>query len=169
MRPLTAACIIVLVLFARPGGAQSKEINFSGRWVLAASGAASPLEPDTLEISAADEILIIQTKLSITVDHPSKRAAYPAAGTFEFGSGGFVGGLPNSGVNPTQGRWGTTFFGTQLMMSKSTTTADNGVDTTVAYGSFWSLDERGRLVIEFREEHSRERPKTAVRIYTRKR
>jgi hypothetical protein len=46
---------------------------------------------------------------------------------------------------------------------------DNGVDTTVALGSFWSLDERGRLVIEFREEHSRERPKTATRVYTRKR
>jgi hypothetical protein len=55
-------------------------------------------------------------------------------------------------------------------MSKSTTTVDNtGADTTVALGSFWSLDERGRLVIEFRDEHSRERPKTATRVYPRKR
>jgi hypothetical protein len=133
------------------------------------TGAVAPLEPDTLEIAAADEINIIQTKLAITVEHPSKRAAYPVTGTFEFGSGGFVSEPPRSGITPGEGRWGTTFFGTQLMISKSTTTVDNGVETTVAHGSFWSIDTRGRLVIEFREERSRERPKIATRVYTKKR
>jgi hypothetical protein len=162
MRPFIGTCIVAFALFARLDGAQSTEVDFSGRWVLVASRPVNPQSPDTLEISAAEELVITQTSLAITIE--TKGAIYPERGRFEFGSGGFVG----DGIFG-EGRWGNTFFGTQLMMSKSTTTHENGVETTVARGSFWSIDELGRLIIEFREERSRQRPKTATRVYQRKR
>ena len=148
--------------------AQSVQTDFSGRWLLDRSRPPG-LEPDTLVISDVDELLVRQTETAITIEHPSRPGSHPAPGTFEFGSGGRVGGLPGT-IPPSESRWGTTFFGTQLLMSESTTSVDaNGVATTSAYGSIWMLDKTGKLVIEFREEQSRERPKTATRIYTRKR
>ena len=148
--------------------AQSVQTDFSGRWVLDRSRAPG-LEPDTLVIAEADELIVKQTQTAITIEHPSRPGTHPAPGVFEFGSGGRTGGLPGT-IPPSESRWGTTFFGTQLQMSESTTSVDaNGVATTSAYGSIWLLDKSGRLVIEFREEHSGERPKIATRIYTKKR
>ena len=64
-----------------------------------------------------------------------------------------------------------TFFGTQLMISESRIGPPDatGAQITTARGSIWLLDSRGRLVIEFREERSKQRPKTATRVYVRKR
>jgi hypothetical protein len=124
------------------------------------------IEPDTLVISDVDELLVKQTPTAIIIEHPSRPGTHPAPGTFEFGSGGRVGGTNP----PSESRWGTTFFGTQLMMSESTTSvAADGTRATSAHGSMWLLDTSGRLVIEFREERSGEWPKIATRFYTRKR
>jgi len=148
--------------------AQSVQTDFSGSWVLDRSRPPG-LEPDTLVISEVDELLVKQTQTAITIGHPSRPGSHPAPGVFEFGSGGRVGGLPGT-VPPSESRWGTTFFGTQLLMSESTTSVDAaGVPTTSAYGSIWMLDKTGKLVIEFREERSGERPKVATRVYTKKR
>lgn len=158
----TLACLLAIVLLATDAGAQSRGTDFSGHWLLVTP---DPAEPDTLQINAPDQLVIRQTSRRITIEHPSRRGSHPAAGIFPFGSGGLAGGSTTGGA----GRWGTTFFGTQLMMSTSTTSIENGVETTVAYGSFWLLDRQGRLVIEFREERSKERPKIAIRVYVRKR
>ena len=164
MRKALAVSTLSATVLCSGAIAQSRDTDFSGRWVLTASR-PEPDEPDTLVVTAASELLISQTPKTIIIEHPSKPARYPAAGTFEFGSGGFVGDAVSG-----EGRWGVTFFGTQLMMSRSTSTLDiNGSRTTAAYGSFWLIDGRGRLVIEFREERTKERPKVAMRVYVRKR
>ncbi len=162
---MTIPCLLVAVLIAGVASAQSRETDFSGHWVLVISDRGRSVEPDTLMIDAPDQLLVRQSSQSITVEHPSRRGTHPAAGTFEFGAGGFVGDRIR---RAEQGRWDTTFFGTQMMMSTSTTSVAKGIETTVAHGSFWLLDQHGRLFIEFREHRSHEHPKVATRVYVRK-
>src|SRR5262245_13449780 len=102
--------------------AQSVQTDFSGRWILDRSR-PSGVEPDTLVITEVDELIVRQTQTAITIEHPSKPGSHPAPGVFEFGSGGRVGGLPGT-LPPSESRWGSTFFGTQLLMSESTTSVD---------------------------------------------
>ena len=55
------------------------------------------------------------------------------------------------------------------MMSRSAEDPpnDRGIRITIARGSMWRLDGRDRLVIEFSEERTGERPKIAIRVYVR--
>jgi hypothetical protein len=171
MRQALAATMLAAVVLCSSTIAQSRVTDFSGRWVIIASRPESG-EPDSLTIETPDELRITQTPQSFTIEHPSKPGTHPAAGTFKFGEGGTVGGTVadlSAAPSSFETRWGISFFGTQLMMSRSTTTIDKGVQTTVASGSFWRLDERGRLVIEFREERAKDRPRVATRVYMRKR
>ena len=126
-----------------------------------------PDDPDTLEISAVDEFFVTQTQRFVSVEHTAKPGSHPAAGTFDFGVRGTVGGIPGGLQHELTLSVG--FFGTQLIISENNTDADaTGVRVTTGHGSIWLLDPDGRLVIEFREARSKERPKTATRVYIRK-
>jgi hypothetical protein len=111
--------------------------------------------------------VIRQTSRELIVEHPSKPATHPESGTFEYGIGGFVGdsGRPT----PLRATWGVTYIGTQLMISRTTIYPpdERGIRDTVVRGSMWRLEGTTRLVIEFGEERAGERPKIAIRTYTK--
>ena len=81
--------------------------------------------------------------------------------------GGVVGGVP--GGMSHESNWGVSHIGTQLMISRSTKGAydDRGIRITHAHGSMWRLNGPTRLVIEFSEERTGERPKIAARVYVK--
>jgi hypothetical protein len=99
--------------------------------------------------TAAAELIVRQTARSNTVDH-SEAGARPEAGTHVFGSRGTVGGRGD------QFRSDVFWFGDQLVIS--TTMADapdvDGRQRTVENSDLWSLDNRGRLVIQLAEARS---------------
>ena len=165
MRASLACAAVVLVSSALH--AQSRVPDLSGRWRLIEPTAVQRAA-DTLAITSPDQLLITHTARDITIEHPSKPGTHPEAGTFEYGSGGFVGGLPGS-VTPLQGTWTVSHVGTQFMISKSTTHPpnDRGIRITIATGSMWRLERADRLAIEFGEERAGERPKIATRVYLR--
>jgi hypothetical protein len=140
--------------------------DFSGRWQLVQPTAAE-LALDTLTITPAEQLAVTDTPREIVITHLSNPATHPEAGSFAYGSGGFVGGVPGGGV--TNGTWGTTYIGMQLMMSRSLMLPpdERGVRATLARGSIWRLEAPDRLVIEFGEERTGERPKIATRVYVR--
>ena len=154
-----------LVLIAAPLSAQDRP-DFSGRWRLV-QPTATELALDTLTITPADQLVVTDTRREIVITHSANPGTHPEAGTFQYGSGGFVGGLPGGGA--TNGTWGTTYVGMQLMMSRSLMLPadDRGVRATLARGSIWRLEAPDRLVIEFGEERTGERPKIATRVYVR--
>ncbi len=170
MRKAFAASALAVALLCSSTVAQSRVTDFSGRWVIT-DARPEPDEPDTLDILPADELLIAQTTRALTIAHPSKKGTHPEARTFEFGSGGIVYDAGRADGKSLQGSWGVTFFGTQLLISESRIGPPDltGAQITTARGSIWLLDPRGRLVIEFREQRSKERPKTATRVYVRRR
>jgi len=92
---------------------------------------------------------------------------HPEAGSFGFGSRGTIGGLP--GGSETIDKTSVSQIGTQLVISRSVTRVPEagGVRITVARGSMWRLEGQNRLVIEFSEERTGERPRVAVRSYVR--
>ena len=161
----TAMTYAAFVLIAASLCAQDRP-DFSGRWRLVQPTTAE-LALDTLTITAADQLAVTDTRREIVITHPGNPGTHPEAGTFQYGSGGFVGGLPGGAV--TNGRWGTTYIGMQLMMSRSLMLPadDRGVRATLARGSIWRLEAPDRLVIEFGEERTGERPKIAARVYIR--
>jgi hypothetical protein len=162
MRTSLACAVIVLV--AAMLHAQSRVLDLSGRWWLVEPTAAERAL-DTLTITSADQVLITHTRSGITIEHPSKRGTHPEAGVFEYGAGGSGRiALPGRRSSIDQ-QWSVTHIGTQLMISRSTISADDTV--TVARGSMWQLDGPDRLVIEFGEERPGERPKVATRVYVK--
>jgi hypothetical protein len=165
MRARLACAAVVLVSSALH--AQSRVLDLSGRWRLV-EPTVEQRAVDTLAITSPDQLLITHTAREITIEHPSKPGTHPEAGTFEYGSGGFVGDLPGS-VTPLQGTWSVSHIGTQLVISKSATYPpnDRGVRVTIATGSMWRLDSADRLAIEFGEERAGERPKVATRVYVK--
>ena len=169
MREIPAAgATLAFALLAVTAAAQSTRADLSGRWVLVSSGPVNRDGFDTLEIAPADELLVTQTPSMITIEHPSKRGTHPAVGTFKFGVGGTIGGVPGGASSET--KYEVSFFGTQLTISDSTITPDaSGGRITSARGSTWQLDLDGRLTIAFRETRSNERPRTATLVYVRKR
>jgi hypothetical protein len=144
---------------------QGQEPDFSGRWQLV-QPTAPERSADTLDIASPDQLRITQTPIAIVVEHPSEPGTHPEARTFEYGSGGRIGGLPGRG-NSVDETWGVTHIGTQLMISRSITRPpdERGVRITIAHGSMWRLEAPNRLVIEFGEERTGERPKVATRVY----
>ena len=166
MRSMLGACTLAALFLAPLAGAQSRVTDFSGAWVLT-SERPVPDDPDTLEISAVEEFVVTQTQRFVSVEHTAKPGSHPAAGTFDFGVRGTVGGIPGGLQHELTLSVG--FFGTQLIISENSTDADaTGFRVTTGHGSIWLLDTDGRLVIEFREARSKERPKTATRVYIRK-
>ena len=167
MRSAPATCAAILLIVAAPN-AQSRPPDLSGRWRLVEPTAAERAA-DTLAITAPDELLIKDTPRAITVEHPSKPGTHPEAGEFEYllGASGRIGLFGRS--NSIDETWGVTHIGTQLMISRSTTqpSHDQSVRTTVAHGSMWRLEGPNRLVIEFGEERTGERPRVAVRTYVK--
>src|SRR5688572_3134372 len=161
-----AACLISICALGVTGIAQTARPDFSGRWCLVPP-TASQLAHETLTVVAANELLIRQTSRELVVEHPFKSERYPESGTFEYGSGGFVG--DSGGLTPLQGTWGVTYIGTQLMISRTTIYPpdERGARDTVARGSMWRLETPTRLVIEFGEERAGARPKIAIRTYTK--
>lgn len=166
MRTALAACTSVLLIAAAPL-AQSRPPNLSGRWQLVEPTAAERAL-DTLVITSPDQLLITDMPLEIVIKHASKPGTHPEAGSFEYGVGGRIGGLPGRG-NSIDEKWGVTHIGTQLMISRSTTgpSNDQSVRITLARGSMWRLEAPNRLVIEFGEERTGERPKMATRVYVK--
>jgi hypothetical protein len=165
MRAIAAASVLSVCALGATGIAQSNRPDFSGQWRLV-QPTPSELAQETLIVVAPDELLIRQTPRELFIEHPSKSGTHPETGTFEYGSGGFIGDLPGS-LTPLQGRWGVSYIGTQLMISRSTTYPPDarGARSTVARGSMWRLEAPNRLVIEFGEERAGERPKIATRTY----
>src|SRR5688572_15534838 len=165
MRAVAAVLVLFVCALAATGIAQTGGPDFSGRWRLV-EPSPSQLTQETLTVTAPDELLIRQTSRELVIEHPSKPGTHPETGTFEYGSGGFRGELPGS-LTPLQGRWGVSYIGTQLMISRSTTYPPDasGARSTVARGSMWRLEAPNRLVIEFGEERAGERPKIATRTY----
>jgi hypothetical protein len=167
MRGALAACAAVL-LIAAALNAQSRPPDLSGRWRLVEPTAAERAA-DTLAITAPDELLIKDTPRAITVEHPSKAGTHPEAGEFEYLVGGSGRINLRGRSNSLDETWGVTHIGTQLMISRSTTqpSDDPSVRNTLARGSMWRLEGRNRLVIDFGEERTGERPKIATRVYVR--
>jgi hypothetical protein len=156
------------LLIATAPLAQSRPPDLSGLWQLAEPTAAERAR-DTLVITSPDQLLIADTPLEkIVITHPSKPGTHPETGSFAYGEGGIVGGIPRSG-NSTEEKWGVTHIGTQLLISRSTTRLldDRRVRMTLARGSMWQLEAPNRLVIEFSEERTGERPRVATRTYVR--
>ena len=147
--------------------AQSRVLDLSGRWWLVEPTAAERAT-DTLVITSPDQLLITHTRRGVTIEHPSKQGSHPEAGTFNYGVGGIVGGVPGQ-ANSVDEEWSVTHIGTQLMMSRSMVLPSEKSDERrkVARGSMWRLDGPDRLVIEFGEERSGERPKVATRVYVK--
>jgi hypothetical protein len=146
--------------------AQDLPPDVSGRWRLVEL-TVTERALDTLAIASPDELLITQTPFAVIVEHPSRPGTHPEAKTFEYGSGGVVEDLGDRGLST--GTWSVSYVGTQLTISRSTTYPpdERGARTTVASGSMWRLETSNRLVIEFGEERSGERPKVATRAYIR--
>jgi hypothetical protein len=165
MRTSLACATVILAAGALP--AQSRVIDFSGHWRLVEPTAAERAG-DTLAITSPDQLLITQNPSAIIVEHPSNPGTHPEAGTFTYGEGGRVGGLPGGG-NSIDEKWGVTHIGTQLMISRSTTSPPDGhgVRVTPVRGSMWRLDGSDRLIIEFSEERTGNRPKIARRVYVK--
>jgi len=141
--------------------------DLSGRWGLV-QPTASQLAEETLAVTAATELFVTHTPRDITITHsPQPGATHPETGTFQYGSGGFVGDSGSS--TPVRGTWGVSQIGTQLMMSRSTIYPPDkaGVSVSIARGSMWRREGDDKLVIEFGEERPGERPKIATRVYTR--
>lgn len=147
--------------------AQSRVLDLSGRWWLVEQTAAERAR-DTLAVTSPDQLLITHTARGITVEHPSKRGTHPEAGTFSYGAGGVVGGLPGHGISIDE-QWTVTHIGTQLMISRSAMLSSDRSDVRmkVTRGSMWQLDGADRLVIEFGEERPGQRPRVATRVYVR--
>jgi hypothetical protein len=167
MRTLIAAGISA-ALTAAALFAQTTESDFSGRWRLVEPTAAE-LSQDTLAINAADELAITQTPLNVIIAHPSKTGTHPEAGIFNYGAGGTTAGEPRGALITGETRWGASYIGTDLMISYSMTAPpdERGVRITFTRGSMWRLEGRDRLVIEFGQSRTGERPKLATRVYSR--
>jgi hypothetical protein len=168
---LAALVSALFLLAAAADGAQTQLPDFTGRWILVDTPAANA-GGGTLNIIAADELAVTQTPLSIIIVHTSKPGTHPAEGAFRFGAGGTVGAtIAGAAGHPAESRWGVSFVGSQLIISTSMTSPPDaeGVRVTVAYGAIWLLDADGRLVIEFEERRSGAEPKTATRVYVRRR
>lgn len=165
VQAIIAICALALLPLDTTTAAQGRLPDFSGRWVLVESSGGIPDGPNTLSISAPDELEITQTPLAITIHHPSKPGTHPTAGTFRFGIGGTVG--PRGG---SDSRWDVSWLGSQLIISDSMTFPPdaNGARITVAYGSIWSVDPNGRLIIEFAERRTGANSKKATHVYVRK-
>lgn len=167
MRTSLAVCAAV-VLAAGTALAQDTHLDLTGRWRLVEPTAAERAQ-DTLPVTSPDELLITQTPLAIIIEHPSKRGSHPEAGVFKYGVGGTVGGVAPGGGAGADSNWGVSQTGTDLMISYSTTDPPDsrGLRVTVAHGSMWRLDGRNRLVIEFGERRTGQRPKIATRVYVK--
>jgi hypothetical protein len=168
MRSVLAACTCALLISAAPA-AQSRPPDLSGRWQLVQPTAADRAR-DTLEIVSPDQLLITETPLAMTVEHPSTRGTHPQAQTFEIGVAGAMGRIGVQGRRgTTEERWSVTYIGTQLMMSRTIYPSDAQPlpGKSITLGSIWRLETPDRLVIEFGEERPGERPKTATRVYRR--
>ena len=165
MRGALAACAAILLIAAAPL-AQSRPPDLSGLWQRAEPTAAERAL-DTLVITSPDQLLITHSPHEIVITHPSKPGTHPEAGAFQYGERGVVGGLPGGAT--TDEKWGVSHVGTQLMFSHSTIRQldDRAVRMTLARGSMWRLEAPNRLVIEFSEERTGERPKVATRTYVR--
>jgi hypothetical protein len=165
MRGISAAAVLVVCALRATGVAQVHQPDFSGRWRLVPPTAAERAR-ETLAIDAPDELLITQTPLAITIEHPSKRGSHPEAGVFKYGVGGTVSGLPGSPSHET--RWGVSHIETDLVITRSATDPNaRGVRTTVERESVWRLSHSDRLVIEFSESRTGAKPRTAARVYVR--
>jgi hypothetical protein len=168
MRSNLAACTSALMIVATPA-AQDRPPDLSGRWQLVQPTAAERAR-DTLDIVSPDQILITQTPLVMTVEHPSTPGTHPEAQTFKIGVGGVMGsiGIPGRG-NTTEEQWSVTHIGTQLMISRTTIYPPDEQPRrkSVTRGSMWRLETPNRLVIEFGEERPGERPKIATRVYVK--
>lgn len=105
----------------------------------------------------------------MTVEHPSRPGTHPEAQTFKIGVGGAMGTIGTGGRgNTTEERWSVTHIGTQLMISRTTISRyEQQPSTSFTRGSMWRLETPNRLVIEFGEERTGERPRAAVRTYVR--
>lgn len=147
MRLVISTCVAFATVFGHGVATQDKP-DFSGRWRRIVS-TESQRRGQAVIPTAAAELTVRQTTASITVDH-SEAGARPEAGTHVFGSRGTV-GRPGD-----QFRSEVFWFGDQLVIS--TTTADaadvDGRQRTVENSELWSLDARGRLVIQFAEARS---------------
>ena len=166
MRSDLAACTSALLIVAAPL-AQDRPPDLSGRWQLVEPTAAERAS-DSLEIVSPEQLLITQTPLAMIVEHPSTPGTHPEAQTYKYGVGGVIGGIPGSG-NTNEERWAVTHIGAQLMISRTTTNRrdEDPLRSTVTRGSMWRLETPNRLVIEFSEERTGERPRVAVRTYVR--
>ena len=164
MRSALVVCAAIPLIATAPL-AQGRPPDLSGRWQLVEPTAAERAL-DTLVIDSPDQLLITKTPFAITVEHPSKHGTNQEAGESHYGSGGRVGGLPGRG-NSIDERWGVSHIGTQLLISRSTTRPpdEQGARITLARGSMWRLEAPNRLLIEFADERTGERPKIATRTY----
>ena len=165
MRSAPAACAAILLIAAAPN-AQSRPPDLSGRWQLVEPNAAEHTL-DTLVITSPDQLLITHTPPRIVIEHPSRPGSHPEAGSFTYGVGGRIGGIP--GRESFEESLSVTHIGTQLMISRSATHRpdEHSARKTVVRGSMWRLEGPNRLVIEFGEERTGERPRVAVRTYVR--
>jgi hypothetical protein len=165
MRTVLAACSSALVIAAALL-AQSRPMDLSGRWQLVEPNTAERTL-DTLSITSPDQLLITHTPPKIVIEHPSRPGTHPEAGSFTYGVGGTIGGIP--GRESFEESFSVTHIGTQLVISRSTTHRpdEHSARTTVVRGSTWRLEGPNRLAIEFGEERAGERPKIATRVYTK--
>src|SRR5687767_12158182 len=126
-----------IMLIAAATRAQSRPPDVSGRWQLVEPTSAERAL-DTLAINAPDQLLITQTPLAIVIEHPSQPGTHPEAGTYRFGTGGYVGS--SGGTSLLRETWDASFMGTQLLLSRSMTFLDErGVRSALASGSMWRL------------------------------
>jgi hypothetical protein len=172
VRAFLVACTLAVVLPGNTLAVQSQPPDFSGRWMLAAPSSAASSGPDTLDVVAPDELLVAQTPHAITVQHSSKPGTHPAAGTFEFGTGGRVGGIPGRALGilaaESESRWSVSFVGSQFIISDSTTVRKGDArPVTGVTAATWMINGEGRLVINFREQRTGQSSKSATLVYVR--
>jgi hypothetical protein len=134
--------------------------DFSGRWSLSVAPATAERGIQSLDIDAAEELLVNHSATSITVQHSAKRGSHPKAGTHAFGSHGLVGSAANG--FEAHAFW----FGHQLIIGTTYTDVDaDGRKRTIESSEMWSLDSAGHLVIEIAESQTAVGRRTATLLY----
>jgi hypothetical protein len=70
MRAIAAVPVLSVCVLGASGIAQTGRPDFSGRWRLVEPATAAVAQ-DRLAVNAPDELLIAQTPVAITIEHPS--------------------------------------------------------------------------------------------------
>jgi hypothetical protein len=133
--------------------------DFTGRWILVSPEPATLLRQPSLNLAAADELVVTQDAVSFTVSHPASLEGFPQSGTHRFGSSGVTGSGGQS--------WSDTFwFGTELIITAGMQLPGSDGRRS-SWSERWSLESDGRLEIRIVAERPGAATEGVTLVYRR--